>query len=366
MSNQRLLLGLGLGMIGLVLAALMLRALFLPLLHFDTEHIVLNPAYRLQGTINDSLVVSANEITLEPGSVVNGSAALVGERVRLDGVINGDLTVSADSLTLGEGAVVNGRTTLLVDEVTLAGTVTQRLDIHGSHLTIAPTARLIAASACITTLDNPSAVRLDPCVPSDRLEQLAPAMALQQTLAAMDPGLRTLITLASSALFSVVLAALAALVLTLNPDRVLLSEQTLHRAPLLAASNGVAVVLLAVGLLSAGSLIVGLIPAAFLVVVLLGVVGAAVLGILLLTGLAAELLILGRWLLARLKRHHTPPMLAALFGGLVVSLALHLPALLPMGGWVGVGLFGVLLLLALGAGVAPLARHGLRLARVGR
>lgn len=73
-----------------------------------TGHFLLAEGEQIDG----DLVVWAQTITLQHGSMVTGTAALVGEAITLNGQVMGDLAVMGDNVLLGSGASVSGSATL--------------------------------------------------------------------------------------------------------------------------------------------------------------------------------------------------------------------------------------------------------------
>src|SRR5262249_5720792 len=99
----------------------------------------------------------AETIQLDPGSQINGGAALVGSTVTIDGQINGDLTAIGSTITIGEGAEINGSATLTGKTIVIndPAEINGNLTVTGEDISISPRAEINGGvSQCVATFDS--------------------------------------------------------------------------------------------------------------------------------------------------------------------------------------------------------------------
>lgn len=297
------------------------------------ESIVIEPGqnYTLSGVLNDSLVVTADQITLEQGSLVTGNASLIGNRIVIDGQINGSLSIAAaDTIEIGEGAQINGGAELVADQTTLNGQINGALRVTGDQLSFGENSAVNGGiDACVDQIDGERVGYSQTCV-SDIIIESPPIWA----------GVWS----------ALVLTGVTTLTVTLFPLHVANAEDALQRSPRVVFGWGAAAFVILLGLggayvsLMAAAPPIGLllVPAAFLVgaVVLVGFVAAWVV-VSLLTG---EILT-GRFMRGRF----VPPLIGATMGSIALLIPLNVLAVFPFGSVIALVLGGTLLCGGLGA-----------------
>jgi cytoskeletal protein CcmA (bactofilin family) len=302
----------------------------------DAGGIYLTDEVLISGERAGDVAVFARAITIAPGGVVDGSAALVGERVQIDGRVTGDVSATASQIALGEGARIDGDAVLTGDTVVISGAVAGEAVITASRVLLGEGSALGAnAQVCASAVTDQrvGAAPLPPC-----------ALAAPSFIDAVAAPVSIFLLLAS-VLAGGVLTALPHVLAPLRLAR--LDEAVRERKAARLLYGG-----LLAGLWLVGALLLTLLPAGLITSLLLIVVlGASfVLGApLVWLGLSLAALWIGRPLLRLARRPRSSAPLAALIGGLLLSGLLALLGPVSAPGLLVLALMAVIGLAALGA-----------------
>jgi len=283
---------------------------------FEDGRVVLGTNYILESgeVLDGDLAVIGGSATLEEGSLVTGSVFLVGGSVFAAGEIEGDLAIVGGNASFGLNAVVGG------DLVTLGGNVNTG------------TARIEGDIFSETEFDFPMNFRFDrdwdfpfvPGVPSFRSSFAGSVLAY---------------------LFkSLMLAALAVLVMMFLPKHTQLVADTVVSQPVLAGALGLLTAFVAPILF-----ILLLITICFSIV---GILGAVVLAAAWVLGMVAMGLEVGNRLSEATKQEFQPVVAAGL-GTLILGLVVFGIGLIPCIGWTVPFLVGII-----GTGAVLMTRFG--------
>jgi hypothetical protein len=303
----------------------------------DAGGIYLTDEVLISGERAGDVAVFARAITIAPGGVVDGSAALVGERVQIDGRVTGDVSATASQIALGEGARIDGDAVLTGDTVVISGAVAGEAVITASRVLLGEGSALGAnAQVCASAVTDQrvGAAPLPPC-----------ALAAPSFIDAVAAPVSIFLLLAS---------VLAGGVLTALPH--VLAPLRLARLDEAVRERKAARLLLYGGLLAGlwlvGALLLTLLPAglitSLLLIIALGasfVLGAPLVWL----GLSLAALWIGRPLLRLARRPRPSAPLAALIGGLLLSGLLALLGPVSAPGLLVLALMAVIGLGALGA-----------------
>ena len=282
---------------------------------FEDGRVVFGTNYILESgeTLDGDLAVIGGSATLEEGSLVTGSVFLVGGSVFAAGEIEGDLAIVGGNASFGSNAVVGG------DLVTFGGSVnrgTAKIEgdfIDGKALNFPMDFRF-------ADWDNNQLVRLS----SYRYSFFGNVLAY---------------------LFkSLLLAALAVLVMMFLPKNTQLVADTVVSQPVLAGALGLLTAFVAPILF-----ILLLITICFSVV---GILGAVVLGAAWVLGMIAMGLEVGNRL-SKATNQEFQPVVAAGLGTLILGLVVFGIGLIDCVGWVAPFLVGII-----GTGAVLMTRFG--------
>lgn len=355
MRSRRALFILLIFVIALFILALLARLFLPPRALVNGENMGVMQSYELDSTIDDSLVIFAENVQLLPDSVVTGDAAFVGSDITIAGRVDGDLTVTSEIFILEESAQIGGDITVVADAVRLNGAIGGDVTFSGDRIVVAPNTALVGALSVCSGIftDQRTGEQSAPlsCADFDvaaLVEGFRANLLLQSGSAATDAPGRLVFALGSTILVAFVLAGLATLAEALFPRQLDTMDSALRRpqSPLL---TGVLTALLLVGLGAAAVVLVALVPPLGLFVVPIVLVIALITLMLILVGILPMSLLLGGWLLRRFSTTQWPPLIAATLGSLLLVLLVGLPVLVPYGALFSFGLLIVVALLAVGA-----------------
>lgn len=369
MRNRRGLLVLLLATIALLVVAYLARQRVVTRPLVDGRSVVAQQKYTLIGDTHDDLVVWAETIQLENGHTVGGDASLIGSNISVDSAVSGDLTAMGSSISLGPDAVVRGDATLMGGAVTLDGNVRGDLTITTKKLIIAPDAQLSGdIFACANQVDDSRAAptKLRACAEAPSSPALSAVATLgRQGFGAIPGGALRMgaIGIIGSLLLSVALCGLATLAVTVFPLQISHIEEAVRTRPGSLIWSGLTVLLAVIGVTSAFVVLLAALPPLGILLLPLAIIlcllffGASLAGVVTLT------MVFGDWLLSRMGHgpYPYPPLVTAAVGSVTLVLALHLIALIPYGGLLGLLAFGALLMF--GAGAALSTRLGTRPSR---
>ncbi|MGQ9889954.1 MAG: hypothetical protein ACUVSX_15925 [Aggregatilineales bacterium] len=314
--------------------------------------VVVQPQYRLDAALDESLAVLGETIALGPQSAVEGQTALVGDSIYLAGAVNGDLTVLGSTVIFASEAVINGDALLLADNIALDGQISGRVYARASELAIRPTAVILGPLyACGSVTD--ARVGAASHLPCD-----AGALNARPVWGGGPQAAFSALGLLVSLFAALLLSGLAALIVTLFPRRVSCMAEAMQRRP-----GGLGRLGLALGLLSLGLGALYLVLLAALPPLGLLLLPAALAAALALLGLAASgwialALLVGDFLLRGLARTNFPPLVSAAAGSAALAIAWNGLLLVPPGGWAALAMLAVLH--AVGLGTAAATRLGTR------
>lgn len=300
-------------------------------------------------TIDRSVVIVAETVALEAGSVVNGDAALVGQKVTVHGEVRGELAVLADEVVLASSAVVRQGVHLCGGEIYRARNIT----LGGSYMVDCQQLGELL-SQVIPLVVDPSNWRWE----TDSAESILQTwhwsrlsdLEDYRPAGQLSPVDRLLIN-AGLALVAGALASLFTLIMPLRLRRI--SEAALS-APLAAGGIGLLSLLIAGAV--TGLVVLSLVLiVTFCLVPLIGLVWAALV-VAMVIGWAAISLLIGIWFLDVLDVRPINPLLAACLGGVLLTFGI---GLLGISAWT-LPLYGLaaLLLGAWGLGAVVLTRFG--------
>lgn len=298
--------------------------------------------YRVGDTEDDLVQIVTLPITLLPDTLVAGDAALIalgGQPVVVDGSVAGDLTVIGGDVTLNPASVVSGDAFIIGGQISLLGQIDGDVSLSGDRLTVGEQAVIAGTldSCDVRDIDAPAGLEITRCTP-------------------LDPP-STAGVLAGTVFGAVFLSGLSALAVIIFPRQIAQMEDAMRRRPLRLTGAGVAVGALAIGISAAIALLTTAVPPLGFVGVPLFLLMLLAFGIMALLGGVPLYILVGDWLLGRL-RMQAPPLVAVLVGAVVISIGLSLLSLIPVVMWIGVVLS--LLLLALSVGTAFDTRLGTR------
>jgi hypothetical protein len=306
--------------------------------------------YHLSDIYPESLAVVADTVTLDSESYVMGDAALSGSnQTQVDGVVKGNLNVVSDQFALGQSAQISGDLSAMGDTFIIEGQVDGKVTVIGDSLLIHPKARLSGEIvACVETITDlrPAAAPVQPC--QDMTALLTFFEPLQHMGKGFDlsgvalggglTGKGLLFSLSASLL----LTGLGALAVTVFPRRFSHIQEAIVFNPRSMSALGCMALLLAVGISAGLVTLSASLPALRVVVIVIGLVLGLALVVLMMIGWITLALILGDILLRRVTRSAQPPVIDVIVGSLLLFALLHLLALVPFGGVIGLLIIAVL------------------------
>ena len=342
----------------------------------DFGHVEFANDYVLDGDMPESLFLVARTAQLGSESSVTGDAALVGGTITVNGHIDGDLTLIGGTLVLGDTGSVGGGLHVFGGNAHINGEVAGPVEVSGDTLVIGETATIDSGlSSCSGNVTDERTVPglIMPCeggggpLPpvidgSVAPDQLPPgALPFDAPEDANSPTPLSLSVLSSLAT-SMLLCGLAALAVTVFPGQISHIEEALRGRPRNQILTGVMVFLAMIAVGTATVVLLASVPPlgllllpVFLILCLL-FIGTVLAGMITLS------IVFGGWLLKRVSRAEWPPLVQAATGSVVLSLLLHVPALIPSGWFVTLIAAAALSIVAVGAalstrmGTRPMAR----------
>ena len=367
MSNRyRLLLLLGI-VVALVIVGRNARHIFLPEINIASENIVVTDRYTLTRTVEQDFVVLADQVTLGAESHIEGNAAVVGGEVYLNGRVDGTLVTLGEFVTLSPNFVVDGKAAIIGSRIVLDGDFGGDLTLVGEYVTINEGANLngVVTSCTDSLTDNRvgdfAAVRH--CSEGDHTLTALDFLPFYEngiSLPAPDVQITGLATfmLVLSALFSLMLSALAVLAVALFPRHISHIEEALHAVPINLSGLGFLTLVLAFGVVVVLVILLATVPPIGLLLLPIVLLGALVLLGMGIIGWVTVALLVGDWVLYRLVQQQQPPIVAVAVGSLALFVGWHMIALIPFG--VLVNLLAMVALGSMGLGAVVLTRIGTR------
>ncbi len=330
------------GFLGVLVLAVLARQL-LNLSLPESRGVIFQEHYILTDTADAPLAVIADQSQLAEGSIVQGDVALV-SRVEsaASGIVNGDLTqIGSDVIMRG---TVTGDLTLFGTRLVLGGQVDGDVIALGSDITITADARIageIVNCAGTLTDNRPEPVGIRSCGQMSALAGIISAGG-DLLLPALQPGIGTVLA-------ALTLTGITLLGVMLFPRSMRAMQATVFARPIYTGVTGGMTMLLWIGLAAGAVLLLGFFPPIGLVLIPVLLVAMLTLVVLMAAGWMALAAGLGDSLLRRMFRQAQPPLLAALFGSLLLFALWHVLLILPFGGPVLLLVLAVLSLIGLGA-----------------
>ncbi|MBN2469798.1 MAG: hypothetical protein JXN59_03650 [Anaerolineae bacterium] len=320
-----------------------------PLVIF-TDHYLLGEADRVDG----SLVVVAQTITLESGSVITGDAALLGNAITVEGEIRGELTTLGEDVVLADGSHIEGSVFLCADAIHRQ----HNAHINGSYQPGCEQIGSLLQEVVPVAFDSS---RWQWEEGEFSLADWRERMGVTEhvsTVQSLTFGQR-MAGMLGVALLAGAFSAMFTLIVPLRLRRV--SDAALS-APLTTVGVGLLSLVVAGGV--TGLVVLSLVLViTFCLVPFVGL-GWVILGVMLLLGWAAISLPFGAWFLARLGVRRVSPVAAATVGALLVA---GISGLLALTLWTTPLYILVMLLLASwGLGAVVLTRLGGQIYPAGR
>lgn len=347
--------------IGVLILALLVRQPFMQRATPDEKNVVFQ-SYTLSDSHPDDLVVFGETIALDEGSRVGGNASLLGNTIAVAGAVEGDLGMFGETMIVNPGAQIAGNANLLGSAVTFGGTVVGDLHISAERVMILPDARISGAIDICS--DDITDQRVDvpalTCLNSG-INPFAALIALRETSMAgstLGAHIDTLATAAFAIVGMVMLTGFSVLLVTLFPRQISHIEEAIRARPRGFGGVGIAVYALSVGVFLGMILLLALIPPLGLLLIPVFLILVLALVVLTMTGLVTAVIMIGDWLLSRVSKFPTPPLIAAVAGSLALSLGLGVIALLPFG--FAISLLALGLFSSVGLGASLFTRIGTR------
>jgi cytoskeletal protein CcmA (bactofilin family) len=343
------------------------RATIPPLIDFT--NVTLEESYVLNGVHQGDLVVAANDVLLSAGAVVDGDIALVAGSVNLGGVVDGDVSIAAENVLI-DAAQISGDVAILASTVLINGDIAGDLSVTAENLNLANGLRVTGTlQACADALVDARADAVKPeCSGENTVEPLASLIALRAGEAITIQAPSAAFVVFTGLGFSLFMAALASLAVTIFPQHFSRIEEAIRAMPRRLTGIGGAILLLSLGITIAQIIALAILPPVGILLIPIYLFALLLLLALMTIGWVTLSLVLGVWVTRRLSgtpryatRRPVPPLVAVIVGSLIVSLSLTLIALLPFGGViVALLLIG---LMSIGVGAALLTRFGTRTLR---
>ncbi len=351
------------GMVVLVLVlALVLRNPVRERTSFDDQNVIFQSNFDLSSVHDDNLVVFGSNLDLAPESRVAGDTSLIGDQIQIAGAVQGNLTVLGGSVTVAPGAQLQQDVNLMGTQVTFGGTVAGDLRITAEQVTLLPDAAIGGKiDVCGSKLTDERADAPHPTCTDSSIDPFAALIALRQSHLA-PAGLNLLAMLVVIVGGAVLLTGASVLLVTFFPRQISHIEEAMRARPRGFVGVGIAVYGLEAGLFLAVILLLAVLPPLGLLLIPVFLILALLLLLLALTGLVTLTLMLGDWLLRRISKLPSPPLIAAVVGSLILSALLGGIALLPFGMAINLLLLGGMSTVGLGAtlftriGTRPLGR----------
>jgi hypothetical protein len=295
--------------------------------------------YSLNGSADGDLAVVANSILISAISEISGDATLSAQNIVISGEISGDLNALGDQIVLDDGASVSGDAALTATVVSVMGEINGDLYVTAREFTLGDDAQVngvIYPCGFQLNLDiaGASQPNIADCVPppfTDRAATSAP----NAFNAAMTAITNTLIAGGFAGLMAVIL-----------PRRMLVISSALLDHPKRSIASGMAFYAMGIGGFVLNLVILSVVPVLGVLMFILGLIPTIATLVLIALGFASAALVLGTAITAlRGGRGSTPPVIAAVIGGLLIGGGLSLVGLLPAG-----DVISLLLLIAISAG----------------
>ena len=322
----------------------------------DDKNVILQSNYRLSDTHDDSLVVFGSVVELDAGSRVTGDASFITDKLNITGEVDGDLNVLGGSLTVAEGAQIGGDVNATGTTVTFGGNVNGDLLISAENIILLPSAQISGTiDACApNVIDQRVGVSQTTCT-DDGFNPFAALIAVRETAmgsTTFGARLDSAITILVGVVCTILLTGASALVVTLFPRQISHIEEAVRARPRRLGSIGVATYALTLGLALVLIVVLANLPPLGLLLVPFYLILTILLLILSFAGLITLALMLGDWLARRISKLHTPPLIAAMIGSVLLSAGLALISLLPFGFAISFLLLGVISSVGLGGALA--------------
>jgi cytoskeletal protein CcmA (bactofilin family) len=300
---------------------------------FSHTQILFEQAYTLTGALSEDLVVFADTIDLQADSRVDGSVALVADRVTINGPINGDLTILSSHIHIGPDAEVSGNATLLGDTVQIDGHISGALHVRSATLEIHDAAQIDEmVYVCADAFDDSrSEPRSQNCEDSDiwsstrTLETLRDPNFVLPLLNITISG--AALAIMATAVGSLALSGLSILAVVLFPRQISHIEEAVRVGSRSLSGTGVMMILLAMGITFAVGLVVVVIPVLGLVIVPVYLLAALLFFGMTLAGWITVTLVVGDLILRRMRVTSLPPLVITAIGNLALLLVWNVLAL---------------------------------------
>ena len=353
---------LGLTIIGVIVLGNAARHIIVQQPLFSHTQIEFEHAYTLPGILSEDLVVFADTIDLPADSRVDGSVALLADKVTVDGPINGDLTILASNIQIGPNADISGNTTLFGDTIGIDGHITGALHVRGDSLEIHGAAQIdemvyVCSDTFSDTREIPQSRN---CEDSDiwsstrTLETLRDPNFVLPLLNITISG--AALAIMATAVGSLALSGLSILAVVLFPRQISHIEEAVRTGSRSLSGTGVMMLLLAAGVTFAVGLAVVVIPVLGLVIVPVYLLAALLFFGMTLAGWITVTLVVGDLILRRLQVRALPPLVITAVGNIALLLLWNVLALTDF-----TRLLGLLALIGLGSvglGAAFVTRMG--------
>ncbi|MCZ2094840.1 MAG: polymer-forming cytoskeletal protein [Anaerolineae bacterium] len=338
--------------VGILILALLVRQPFLQRATPDEKNVIFE-SYTLTERHAGDLAIFGGTVALDVGSRVGGSASLLGDTIAVAGAVEGDLGAIGDTLIVNPGAQIAGNANLLGTAVTFGGTVAGDLHISAEQVTILPGARISGVvDVCAENLTDQRVDVPAPTCINNGINPFAALIALRETSlggSTLGARLDTLATMGIAIVGMVMLTGFSVLLVTFFPRQISHIEEAMRARPRGFGGVGIAVYALAVGVFFGMILLLATIPPVGLLLIPVFLILVLALVVLTMTGLVTAVIMIGDWLLSRVSKFPTPPLIAAVAGSLALSVGLAAVALLPFGFAISVLLLGLFSSVGLGA-----------------
>jgi hypothetical protein len=327
--------------------------------------IVFDQTYALAGTLDDDLLVVAEQVDLGSDSRVTGDVALISAAITLHGQIDGDLTVLGEFIEIAPDARINGNATLLAETAIIRGTVAGQVHTRADRLTIDAQASLEGeVFACYDVVQDArtTARPILPCENNDLLSSTGTMEALRDPRFVL-PVLNVTVggaalVLLFSALGSMALSGLSILAVVMFPRQISYIEAAIRSNPRALGGTGLLMLLLGAGLSFALGLVLVVAPPIGLILTPVYLVVALLFAGMVLAGWITVTLVIGDLILRRLGATTLPPLVIAAVGNVSLLLVWNVLALNDYSRILGA--LALVLLGAVGLGAVFTTRLGTR------
>lgn len=323
----------------LVIGSLASRAVLSQNADSDQNRPIFTSDYTLETTKTDDLFVLADTAQLAAGSHVMADAAIVGRsRIVVDGQVDGDLTAMGGDITLGQGAKINGDADLIGSHISFAGHIDGNMSVVADTLDLLPGATINGGlELCVSHFTNETTLNISSrtCGEEERAgwQSLRDGTLVSETLATGGFSFGAFVF---TGIVTLGLGALAGVIVSIFPRPFGLMTQAIRSVPARSARVGCVTLILLVALAAGVMVILAVLPPLGLVLLPVAALLSLPLGLLFAAGWITLALLTGDWLLRKLARHHSPPMLTVIAGSLGLFAVWTLLTILPFGPILGV------------------------------